>query len=121
MDNGVLYFRDALEDIVHHLCTFEGIFAGLFEQNLHFEEDEVGGVLRQVLQKFAVAVFFGKRVGVLAVGQQAHTHVHPFFEQHIDAAQGGLDAGGVTVVQHCDVLGQRVEHLHLAVGQGGAG
>ena len=62
-------------------------------------------------------VLAGIGVGVVAVGQEAYLDVHPLFEQHVDASQGGLDAGRVAVVEHRQVVGEAVYHLDLLRGE----
>lgn len=84
--DGFLHLGDAFEDAVHHVGAFDRVFAGLFGKDLRFEEDEVRGVVGQVVLEFAVAVFFREGVGVFAVGEQADAHVHALFEQHVDTA-----------------------------------
>ena len=64
-----------------------------------------------VLAEFVGVVSAGKAVGIFAIGQQHHLHVHPLLQQHVDAAKRGVDAGAVAVVENGDV---RREAMNLA-------
>ena len=72
-------------------------------------------MLLDVFYVFFSIVFAGKTVGVVAVGQEQHFYVHTFLQQHIDTAQRGFDAGGVAVVEHCQVVGEAVDEAYLLI------
>ncbi|MPM87552.1 hypothetical protein SDC9_134651 [bioreactor metagenome] len=59
-------------------------------------------------------MFAGKRVGVVAIGQQHHFDVHTLFEQHIDTADGSLDARHITVIQYRNVVGETMNETNLS-------
>ena len=52
-------------------------------------------------------------VGVVAVGQQQHLHVHTLGQQHVDATDRGVYAGGVAVVEHGDVAREAAYEAYL--------
>ncbi len=66
-------------------------------------------------------MFLGERVGVFAVGEEADADLESLFEEHVDAAHGGFDAGHVAVIEHRDVLGALGDHADLALRERGAG
>ena len=77
-------------------------------------------MLLDELAELGAVVLPGEGVGVFAVGQEADLDVHPLLQQHVDAAQGGLDAGGVAVIEDGEVVGEAVYQLDLVGGQGRA-
>ena len=91
---------DALHDVAYQFGPADGVLAGVFHQQVGLEADEVRLVLADEGLELRGVVLAGIGVGVVAVGQEAHLDVHPLFEQHVDASQGGLDAGRVAVVEH---------------------
>lgn len=58
---------------------------------LVLEADKVGFMLLNELLKFGCIMLAGKRVGVVAIGQQTHLDVHTLFEQHIDTTDRRFD------------------------------
>ena len=52
-------------------------------------------------------------VGVVLGRQQHHAHVHALAEDHVDAAQRGVNAGRVAVVDHRDVARETVQEAYL--------
>ena len=70
-----------------------------------------------VLAEVAGRMLAGKRVGVLAVGQQQHLEVHALGEQHVGTSQGSMDAGSVAVVEQDDVRGEPVQDVDLVDGK----
>ena len=59
----------------------------------------------------------GKRVGVVAVGQQQHLDVHALLEQHIRTAHRRMDTSLVTIVEQRDVLCKPSEQFNLIHGE----
>ena len=74
-------------------------------------------MLLDELLKLRAVVLVGKGVGILPVGQQADLDVHPLFEQHVDASDGGFDAGCVAVVEHGHIVREAMDHAYLSGGQ----
>ena len=63
-------------------------------------------------------VLAGKAVGVVPVRQQHHLDVHALLQQHVDAAQGSLDACHVAVIEHGDVVREAVDEAYLSRSEG---
>ena len=62
-----------------------------------------------------------ERIGIVVVRKGEHAHVHVDRQQHVDAPERSLDAGGVPVVEHGDVLGEALDQADLPVGERSAG
>ena len=107
---------DALHQAADEFGPLDGVAARVFQQEVGLEADEVRLVFADEGLELRAVVLAGKGVGVVAVGQEADFDVHAFFQQHVDAAQRGLDAGGVTVVEHGEVVGEAVYQLDLVGG-----
>ena len=65
-------------------------------------------------------MLFGKAVGVVAIGQQQHLHVHIFCQQHVGASHGCVYACLIAVVEQHNVLGEAPQQFYLMFAQGGA-
>ena len=87
---------------------------------VYLEGDEVLLVGGDVIFNLVLLVRLRKRVGVLALRQQHNLYVHSRLQHHVDAAQRGLDAGGVAVVYECDAFGEALHQVDVALGEGGA-
>ena len=59
----------------------------------------------------------GERIGVLGFGQQHHADIHPLLEDHVDAAQRGVNPGRIAVVDHGDVLREAPQQADLLRGE----
>ncbi len=106
-----------LGDRLHHVADERrlayGVALGVAEQQPRLEGQEVLLVGADVLLHLGGRVAAGERVGVLGLGQQHHAHVHPLPEDHVDAAQRGVDARRVAVVDDGDVLGEAPQQAYL--------
>ena len=111
---------DALHDAAYQFGAADGVFAGVFEQQVGLEADEVCLMFLNELAELCSVVLAGERVGVVAIGEEADFDVHALFEQHVDASQRCLDACHVAVVEDGDVGGEAVYHPYLRGGEGGA-
>ena len=78
-------------------------------------------MLFKILFNFAGTVVLGETVGVIAVRQQEYLDVESLGQQHVDASQGGFDAGGVGIVDYGYILGEAVYEAYLPFGKRGAG
>ena len=111
---------DALHDGVDGLGLAHGIALGVLHQQFGLEHQEVlGGVAQEGLH-FAAGAAAGEAVGVLALGEEHHLHMQALLQHQVDAAQAGLDAGGVAVVEDGDVRGVALDQPHLLHGEAGA-
>ena len=50
--------------------------------------------------KLRSAYFARIAVGVFPIREQHHTHIHASFQNHIDASQGSLDSGSITIKEY---------------------
>ena len=117
----VRYFRDGHHDVPHQTGLEDGIAGGFLEQHPRLEIDEVRPVLLQVFLELLGGMLARERIGIVVVRKGEHAHVHVGRQQHVDAPERSLDAGGVAVVEHGDVLGEAFDQADLPVGERGAG
>ena len=109
--------RYGIYDVPDQLRLPDGIaFDGGGEQVV-FELNEIGLVLRQEVQNLLPRVGAGEGVGILPVRQQHHLDDHSLLEQHVDTAEGGLDASRVPVVEHGDIVRKTLDEPDLVRGQ----
>ncbi len=106
-----------LGDRLHHVADerrpFDGVVLRLLHQQLRLEGDEIDLVGLDVLLHLGGAVRTGERVGILGFGQQHDAHVHPLGQDHVDAADRGVDARRIAVVDDRDVLREAVQQTDL--------
>ena len=114
--DGVHYHRDTLHDTVDGLAALQRV-AFVLQQQVGLELYEVALMFLQILAEVAGRMLAGKRVRVVAVGQQQHLQVHALAEQHVRAAQGSVDAGSVAVVKQYDVRREAVQDVYLVCGE----
>ena len=57
-------------------------------------------------------------VRIFSVRQQHHFDVEPSLQEHVNTSQRGVDAGGVTVIQHGDITGEALYQPYLRFGEG---
>ena len=106
---------DAPDDVRDEPGALHRVVAAVGKQQVCLEADEVRLVLVDVLLELLGRVLAGEAVGVVAVGQQQHLDVHALAQQHVNAAQAGLDARHVAVVEHRDVLREAVNEAYLSL------
>ena len=111
---------NAAHDVRYKPRPLYGVVAALAEQQVGLKLDKVGLVSVDVVAVLLRVAAACKRVGVFAVGQQQHFHVHALFEQHVDTAQTGFDARAVAVVKHRDVFGEAAQQVYLSRSEGRA-
>ena len=74
-------------------------------------------MLLDILLELLGGMLAGKRVGVVAIGQQQHLHIHTFLQQHIRTTHGGMDTSLITIVEQHDIGGKAVQQSYLIVAQ----
>ena len=89
--------RDAPHDAADGLRALHGVGDALHRLT-RLKGDEVGRVLLDILLEFLGGMLSGKRVGVVAVGQQQHLQIHAFLEQHVGTAHGSMDTRLVAII-----------------------
>ena len=112
----VVYHRHALHYAAYRLRALHGVGHPL-EQQVGLELYEVGLVGLYILAELLRRVLAGKAVGVVAVGQQQHLHVHPLGQQHVNAPHRGMYARRVAVVQHRYVARKAAYQAYLPRGE----
>ena len=75
-----------------------GVFADFIEHHLRLVADDVGFMLGDVSLELFGRMFTGERIGVIAVGEEEHLDIKAMIQEHIDASEGGFDAGGIAIV-----------------------
>ena len=80
-----------------------------------FEDDEVGLVLRHIFAKLLCIVFSRKAVGVVAVGQQQHLHIHVLCQKHIRSPECGMYSRLIPIVDKRDVVGESFQQSDLCI------
>ncbi len=118
--DGIGHDGHALHDIADHLRAADRIALRVLEQQLALVGDEIFLVLFDVLLDLDQGVALGEGVRVVFGRQQHHLHAQALLQHQVDAAQGGLDAGLVTVVDDGDLLGKALDQADLLHGQRGA-
>ena len=63
--------------------------------------------------KIGCIVLARKRIGIIAVGQQKHADVEPFFQQQVNTPDGCFNSGRVTIVEHRYIFGKAVNKSYL--------
>lgn len=111
---------DAVDNVLHEGGPLDGIVGGVVEQQVGFEADEIDLAGFDVVLKVGGRVLTGEAVGVVAIGQEEDFDVQSFCKQHVDATQAGMDAGGVAIVEHGDIVGEAVDQAYLPLREGGA-
>ena len=76
--------------------------------------------MQDEIAQFGRVVLAGERVGIVSVRQQHDPHVQAVFQDHVDPAQRGFDAGAVAVVDHRHVAREAADQPDLPVRQRGA-
>ena len=71
-------------------------------------------MLRYEGLEFRRVMFAGKRVRVVAIGQQTNFDIHAFFKQHINASDRSLYTCSVAVIEHSHIIGEPVNHTDLS-------
>ena len=116
-DNRVRDDSNAPHDVADESGTFDWVAAGIVEQQVGLEADEVHFVRVDIILIICRIVLAGEAVRIVAVGQEDDFDVHTFFEQHVDAAEGSLDTGHVAVIKHGDVVREAVDEADLSGGE----
>ena len=111
---------DAVDNVLHEGGPLDGVVGGVVEQQAGFEADEIDLAGFDVVLKVGGRVLTGEAVGVVAIGQEEDFDVQSFCKQHVDATQAGMDAGGVAIVEHGDIVGEAVDQAYLPLREGGA-
>ena len=83
--HGIFDHRDALDDRVDSLGALDGV-GDSSEQQVALHLNEVCLMVGNILFEVGRRVFPGKRVRVVAIGQNQHLHVHSFGQQHVGAS-----------------------------------
>ena len=112
--NGFGNDGNALHKVSDKLGTLDGVFSCIFQQQIGFEADKVRFILLYEGLELRRIVFACKGVRVVTVGQEADFDVHAFFQQHINTSDRGLYTGSVTVVEHCHIVGETMNHPDLS-------
>ncbi len=112
--NGFGNDGNALHEVTDKLGTLDGVFSCIFKQQIGFKADKVRFILLYEVLEFRRIVFAGKGVRIVTVGQEANFYVHAFFQQHVNTSDRGLYTGSVTVVEHCHVVGEAMNHPDLS-------
>ena len=116
----VRYLGDAVGDVVDDPGPLQRVPSGVGEQQVGLEADEILLVPGDEGLHLFQRVFPGEGVGVVAVREENDLDVHPFLQDHVDAPQGGMDAGRVAVVHDGHVFGETLHQADLLDGEGGA-
>ena len=88
---------DALHDAADGLRALHGIGHALHRQT-RLKRNEVRLVLFDIVLQLLGRVLLGKRVGVVAIGQEQHLDVHTLGQEHVGASHGGMDTGLITII-----------------------
>ena len=112
----VLYHRHALYNAADGLGAFYRVGNSL-EQQVCLELDEVCLMRFDIVAELLRRVLLRETVGVVAVWQQQNLHVHALGQQHVDATDRGVYAGGVAVVKHRYVVCEAVYQAYLSRGE----
>ena len=86
-----------------------------------FERDKILFVGEQEILQLGGVVFSGKRVGVIAIGQQDCAYIQSFPQNHVDSAQGGFDSGTISIINDGYILCKTADQANLPFGEGGTG
>ena len=89
--------RDALHYAADGLTTLHGV-ANILNRQPTLEGDKVRLVLLDIAFQVIGRVLTGKRVGVVAIGQQQHFDIHALSQQHVGASHGSVDTSLITIV-----------------------
>ena len=111
---------DCLNDVFDDRGLLDRVVISVFQKEIGLEADKVFCVVGQVLGDILDRILLHERVGVVFRWQHHDTDVHTFFENHIGATEGGVNASGIAVVEHGDVLGVTANHADLFGRQRGA-
>ena len=112
--------RNALHDVGNQRRFAQRVARRLGQQQPGLERDEIFLVRQDEIAQFGRVVLAGERVGVVPVRQQHDPHVQTVFQDHVDPAQRGFDAGAVAVVDHRHVAREAADQPDLPVRQRGA-
>ena len=111
--NLVGYKADAVRHVGNERGTFHRVGLRILHQQVGLEADEVLRLRGDVVLHLRGIVLAGEAVGVVAIGQEKHAHVHPLGQQHIDTTDAGLDAGFVAIVNQSDVRCEPTQQTYL--------
>ena len=115
-NNGVRDDTYRADNIVDSLSTLDGIL-DILQQQVGLKLDEVRLVLFDILLELLGSMLAAERVGVVAIRQQQHLHVHTLLQQHIRTTHGSMDASLVTIVEQHDIGCEAVQQAYLIVAQ----
>ena len=118
--DGVGDIGHRIGNLVNEVGLFQGIISGILQQEVGLEHNAVLLVVPDIVLNFFQGVFLGEGIRVVSVRQEHHARVHALFENKADGADGGMQAGLVSVVHDGDVLRELLDEAHLLLGEGGA-
>ena len=118
--DGVRDVGDGVGDVVDEVGPLERVVPRLVQQEVRLERDEILLMVPDEGLDLLQGVFLRIGIRVVAVRDQDHFHVHPFLEDHVDAAERRMDAGRIAVVHDGHVLGELLDETDLLRSQGGA-
>jgi hypothetical protein len=96
------------------------VIAHVLHEQTCLEDQEVLRIAREVSVTSLLLWLFGEAVRVLALREGHHLHVEAFLQDQVDAAQAGLHARRITVVQDADGGRVALDQAHLVLGEAGA-
>ena len=70
-----------------------------------------------IVSELLCGMLAGKRIGIIAIGEEQHLDVHSLRQEHISTTHGGMDTRLVAIVKQRDVLGETPEQLDLIDGE----
>ena len=74
-------------------------------------------VFHDILSELISSMFASEGIGIVAIRQEHHFHVHALLKQHIGTPQCRLYACLVAIVEQHDVLGEAVQEVNLMFGE----
>jgi len=96
------------------------VVAHVLHQQGGLEDEEVLCVAREVIADLAAAVFLGVAVRILALGEGDDLHVEALLQDEVDAAQAGLHARRIAIVEDGDDGRVALDEAHLLLREAGA-
>ena len=112
--DGVGNHGDTLHDVGYERGALQRIVAAIGEQEVGLKTDEIHLMAIDVFLKLLSGMLAGEAVGVVAVWQEEHLDFHSFAKKHVDAAQAGLYAGHVAIIEDGDIVGEAVNQPDLS-------
>ena len=89
-------------DAVDGLGTLDGVLH-ILQHQLGLKLDEIRLVGLNIVLKLLRGMLAGKRIGVIAIGQQQHLDIHALLQQHICSAHGSMDTSLVAIIEQHDI------------------